>query len=60
MIELFCCGHRSNCQRRRCSCVGNGLSCIEGSTCSEDCMNSATDPKDGDDDVDDNDEGEDE
>ena len=40
--------------------VGNGLGCTEACICSEDCMNSATDHKDGDDDNDDNDEGEDE
>ena len=58
VMELVCCGCRGNCQTRRCSCVGNGLPCTEACTCSEDCTNSATDLKDGDDDVVDNDEDE--
>ena len=51
-----------SCQTRRCSCVtvGNGLPCTEACTCSEECTNSATNLEDGDNDVDDNDQGEDE
>ena len=60
VMELVCCGCRGTCQTRRCSCVGNGLPCTEACTYSEECMNSATNLEDGDDDIDDHDEGEDE
>ena len=59
VMELVCCGCRGTCQTRRCSCVGNGLPCTEACTCSEECMNSATDLEEGEDNVDDDDEGED-
>ena len=59
VMELVCCGCRGTCQTRRCSCVGNGLPCTEACTCSEECMNSATDLEEGEDDVDDDDEDED-
>ena len=56
VMELVCCGCHGNCQTMRCSCVGNGLPCTEACTCPEDCMNCATESKDGDDDVNDNNE----
>ena len=60
VMELVCCGCHSTCQTRRCSCVGNGLPYTEACTCSEECTNSVTNLKDGDDDVDDDDQGQDE
>ena len=61
VMELVCCGYRSTCQTRRCSCVSNGLPCTEACTCSEECTNSATNLEDGDEDDDeDDDQGEDE
>lgn len=59
-MELVCCGCCFTCQSRRCLCVGNFLPSIKACTCSDECMNSATDLKGGDDLVDDNDEGVDE
>lgn len=59
-MELVCCGCCVTCQSRRCQCVGNFLPSIKACTCSDECMNSATDLKGGDDVVDDNDEGVDE
>ncbi|KAL9973151.1 hypothetical protein ACROYT_G019568 [Oculina patagonica] len=58
VMELVCCGFRGNCQTRL-ALLGKGLPCTEACTCSENCMNSATGFKDGDDDVNDDDEGED-
>ena len=57
-MELVCCGCCGTCQTWRCSCVGNFLPSIEACTCSKECMNKATDLKDGV--VDDDDEGVDE
>ena len=57
VMSFVCCGCRGTCQTRRCSCVNNGLPCTEACTCSEDCMNSATDLEDNDDDADDDEEG---
>ena len=57
VMSLVCCGCHGTCQTRRCSCVNNGLPCTEACTCSEDCMNSATDLEDNDDDADDDEEG---
>ncbi|KAL9976836.1 hypothetical protein ACROYT_G014171 [Oculina patagonica] len=56
VMEIVCCGCRAIRQMRRCSCVGKGFPFTEACTCSENCMNSATDFKDGDDDVNDDDE----
>ncbi|KAL9977071.1 hypothetical protein ACROYT_G014436 [Oculina patagonica] len=62
VMEIVCCGCRGIRQTifKRFSCVGKGLPFTEACACSENYMNSATDFKDGDDNVNDGDEGEDE
>ena len=59
VMELVCCGCKGLCQTRRCSCVGNGLLCMEACTCQDNCINCVSseedDGSDGNAGVDDND-----
>ena len=49
VMELVCCGCKGARQTRRCSCVRNGLPCTDACTCTDQCVNSVTDPGDDDD-----------